>query len=46
MKTCICSIVDHGAIGDGKERLVIFEDGELLRSIEDPEFHAHYERKG
>lgn len=27
------------------ERLVIFEDGELLRTVEDPLFHAHYEER-
>lgn len=26
---------------DVAERLVIFEDGELLRTVDDPEFHAH-----
>ncbi len=25
------------------ERLVVFEDGELLRTVEDPDFHPHYE---
>lgn len=28
---------------DVAERLVVFEDGELLRTVEDPMFHAHYE---
>ncbi len=28
---------------DVLERLVIFEDGELLRTVNDPEFHAHFE---
>ncbi len=27
------------------ERLVVFEDGELLRVVEDPLFHAHYEHR-
>jgi hypothetical protein len=27
------------------ERLVVFEDGELLRTVEDPLFHAHYEER-
>ncbi len=27
------------------ERLVVFEDGELLRAIDDPTFHAHFEER-
>lgn len=27
------------------ERLVVFEDGELLRTVSDPDFHPHYERR-
>jgi len=27
------------------ERLVVFEDGELLRSVDDPNFHAHFEER-
>lgn len=27
------------------ERLVVFEDGELLRTIDDPNFHAHFEER-
>lgn len=27
------------------ERLVVFEDGELLRTVTDPLFHAHYEQR-
>ncbi len=29
---------------DVAERLVVFEDGELLRTVEDPKFHAHFEQ--
>ncbi len=31
---------------DVLERLVMFEDGELLRAVEDPDFHAHVFKKG
>ncbi len=27
------------------ERLVVFEDGELLRAVENPKFHAHFEQE-
>lgn len=27
------------------ERLVVFEDGELLRTVTDPDFHPHYENR-
>jgi hypothetical protein len=27
------------------ERLVVFEDGELLRTVTDPDFHAHFEER-
>ncbi len=27
------------------ERLIVFEDGELLRTIDDPNFHAHFEER-
>ena len=27
------------------ERLVVFEDGELVRAIRDPDFHPHYEKR-
>jgi len=27
------------------ERLVVFEDGELLRTVDDPCFHAHFEER-
>lgn len=27
------------------ERLVVFEDGELLRAVTDPDFHPHYEKR-
>lgn len=27
------------------ERLVVFEDGELLRAVDDENFHAHYEKR-
>ncbi len=27
------------------ERLAVFEDGELLRTVEDPDFHPHFEKR-
>jgi len=42
--TAIQAAVDACAEAGGG-RVVVFEDGELLRTVDDPDFHAHFEER-